>query len=127
MVTTHRFVLMSNHMADVDALWGDERDREAPDWRLHIANRDSRFKVLGQSAFLGKTLIFLLHLPNDERWRLLARCALDLDEKLLHESAERMKARLQQDPIPEVTSEEWLDRCKLPVGMSDAGEWFPLD
>lgn len=127
MVTTHRFVIMSNHLADFDALLGKDRDVKAPDWRLHVANRDSHFKVLGQREVGGKTLIFLLHLPDDDRWRLLASAAVDIDERLLADAIGRMEVRLQQAPIPEVTSELWLDRCRSPLGMSDDGELFPLD
>ncbi len=127
MVTTHRFVIMSNHMADFDALLGKDRDPEAPDWRLHVAARDSHFKVLGQREVERKMLIFLLHLPNDERWRVLASATIDLDERLLADALGRMEARLQQAPIPEVTSALWLNRCRFPLGMSDDGELFPLD
>ena len=70
MVTSHRYVIMSNHMADLDALLGGDRDANAPNWRLHVAGRDSYFKVLGQRRVAGKMLIFILHLPNDDRWRL---------------------------------------------------------
>jgi hypothetical protein len=117
MVTTHRYVIMSNHMADLDALLGGDRDANAPNWRLHVAVRDSYFKVLGQRRVAGKMLIFILHLPNDDRWRLLANVTLNLDEDV----------HLQEAPIPEVTSDDWLDRCKFPLGMSDEGDLFPLD
>lgn len=127
MVTTHRFVILSNHLADFDALLGANRDPQTPDWRLHVGARDSHFKVLGQHMVEGKTLIFLLHLPDDERWRLLAGVVLDLDERLLADAVGRMEARLQQAPIPEVTSDHWLDRCRFPLGMSEDGELFPLD
>lgn len=127
MVTTHRFVIMSNHLADFDALLGKDRDPRTPNWRLHVAAPDSHFKVLGQRKVGGKTLIFLLHLPGDERWRLLAGATVNLDEGLLADALGRMEALLQQAPIPEVTSALWLDRCRFPLGMSDDGELFPLD
>lgn len=127
MVTKHRFVIMSNHMSDLDAFIGADRDETAPDWRLHIANRDSYFKVLGQRELDQKTLIFLLHLPDDDRWRILATAALDLDDVVLADSIKRMEVWLRQAPIPEVTDDRWLDRCRFPVGMSDDGEPFPLD
>lgn len=127
MVTAHRFVILSNHMADVDALLGDTRDPAAPHWDLHVANSDSRFKVLGQADIEGRTIIVLLHLPDDDRWRILAGASVNLDTQLLGTVLERMEVRLSQDPIPDVTTELWLDRCQFPVGMSDDGEWFPLE
>lgn len=130
MVTTHRFVIMSNHMADVDAILGAQEQRSAaekPNWQLHIAQRDSHFKVLGQHEFEDKALIFLLHLPDDDSWRLLAGVTTNIDEDLLADSIARMEKRLQQPPIPEVTSPQWLERCQFLLGMSDDGELFPLD
>ncbi|MBY0488777.1 MAG: hypothetical protein K2R93_02940 [Gemmatimonadaceae bacterium] len=127
MVTSHRFVILSNHMVDFDMLLGDQREADAPDWQLHVANRDSRFKVLGQCELEGRIHIFLLHLPDDERWRLLAEVQLDIDEGILADAADRMAGRVSQRPIPEVTSEAWLDRCRFPIGMTEEGELFPLD
>lgn len=127
MVTTHRFVILSNHMVDFDQLLGDQREPDAPDWQLHVASRDSRFKVLGQHEVEGKTLIYLLHLPDDERWRLLAVNKVNIDDDLLADSMTRMSRRLAQPPIPEVTTAAWLDRCRFPIGMSEDGELFPLD
>lgn len=83
--------------------------------------------VNSQRRVAGKTLIFVLHLPNDKRWRLLANVTLNLDEDVLAEAIRRMEVQLQEAPIPEVTSGDWLDRCRFPLGMSDDGELFPLD
>lgn len=127
MMTTHRYVILSNHMADLDALLGADREPDAPDWRLHVANRDSHFKVLGQRRVAGKTLIFLLHLPNDERWSVLAPVTLSIEQDVLADALGRVEARIHEPPVPEVTSAAWLDRCRFPVGMSDDGELFPLD
>jgi hypothetical protein len=130
MVTTHRFAIMSNHMADLDAiLCRQERapDPEKPNWQLHVAQRDSHFKVLGQQQFEDKTLIFLLHLPDDDTWRLLAGVSTNIDRDLLADSIARMERRLQQPPIPEVTSQQWLERCQFLLGMSDEGVLFPLE
>lgn len=127
MVTTHRFVIMSNHMVDFDALVGGDDDGTVPEWRLHVANRDSRFKVLGKADIDGRTLIFLLHLPDDARWRIFAQSDFDIDEHLLEDALARMIRRLEQEPIPDVTSERWLERCQFPLGMSDNGDFFPLE
>ncbi len=130
MVTAHRFVILSNHMADVDALLDSEPeapDAERPNWMLHIARRDSHFRVLGQHEFEGKTLIFLLHLPDDDDWKLLADVSVNIEDSLLADAIVRMEQRLKQPPVPEVTSSAWLRRCEFPLGMSDDGELFPLE
>lgn len=125
MVTTHRYVILSNHMGDIAALLGDEQPA-VPEWELHVAPSGSHFKVLERAVVDGRTLIFLLHLPNDERWRLLASVAVNIDEALLTDALRRMEHRLAQPPIAAVVSPAWLDRCRFPLGMSDDGELFPL-
>lgn len=127
MVTTHRFVILSNHMADFAAILGHDGSATATAWSLHVANRDSYFKVLGQKEIGGKTLILLLHLPNDDRWRLVANANVAFDQQLVADAIERLEVKLQQPPIPEVTSDAWLDRCRFPLGMSDEGNLFPLN
>lgn len=130
MVTTHRFVILSNHMADADAPLGSEPealDAERPNWMLHIAQRDSHFRVLGQHEFEGRTLIFLLHLPDDDGWKLLADVSVNIEDSLLADAIVRMERRRKQPPVPEVTSSAWLRRCEFPLGMSDDGELFPLE
>ena len=64
MATTHRYVILSNHMADLSAF------EHGTNWGLHTAGKDSHFKILGQHTHRGKTGIFLLHLPDDESWKL---------------------------------------------------------
>ena len=60
MVTTHRYVILSNHMVDLSQF------EQGTHWGLHVAQKGSHFKVLGQHTHQGKTGIFLLHLPDDE-------------------------------------------------------------
>lgn len=48
MATSHRYVILSNHMASFAAL------EEGTDWGLHVANKDAHFKVLGKAEYKGK-------------------------------------------------------------------------
>ena len=51
MVTTHRFAILSNHMADFTQF---ERDTN---WGLCVAQRESHFKVMDVYEYNGKTQI----------------------------------------------------------------------
>ena len=66
MRTSHRFVILSNHMYDVSEL-ASERMRP---WLTHTTRRRPRFKVVDIMREGGKTQIVLLHLLDDERWEL---------------------------------------------------------
>lgn len=121
MVTTHRFVIMSNHMLNFGMF------ENGTNWGLCTANADSRFKVLGQIEYNGKTAIFLLHLPNDETWKVYQTMQFSIDEALYQMAVERFKAKCMEPPVPELTTPEWLSRCQFPVGMSDSGEFWPLE
>lgn len=121
MVTTHRYVILSNHMADLSAF------EHGTNWGLHVANADSHFKVLGQHTCNGKTGIFLLHLPNDESWKLWQQAEFSIDGELYQKAVQRFTAKCGEPPVPELSTPQWLNRCAFPVGMSSSGEFWPLE
>ncbi len=120
MVTTHRYVILSNHMANLSAF------EHGTNWGLHVANKDSHFKVLGVHSCGGKTGIFLLHLPNDESWKAWQTVVFDLDEKLYRMATERFDAKCSAPPVPELTTTEWLVRGSFPVGIVNSVNLWPL-
>lgn len=121
MVTSCRYAILSNHMANFGLF------EQGTNWQLHVANQGSHFKVLGTYTYQGKTAIFLLHLPDDTSWKLFQDFECNLDQQLLDDCIKRFEAKCLQPPIPEVTSSEWLDRCKFPLGMDDNGVFWPVD
>lgn len=121
MVTTHRYVILSNHMVDLSQF------EQGTHWGLHVAQKGSHFKVLGQHSHQGKTGIFLLHLPDDERWRLWQTAEFSMDQQLYEMAVQRFTQKCTQLPVPELTQTAWLDRCAFPVGMSDDGVFWPLE
>ena len=96
-------------------------------WGLYMADRDAHFKVLGQVTYKEKTGIFLLHLPDDERWKAYQTMEFSLDKELYEKAVSRFQAKALDAPIPELAAKEWLDRCQFPVGMSDGGQFWPLE
>ena len=121
MVTSCRYVILSNHMKNMSIL------ENGSNWGLHVANKDAHFKVLGQVTYKGKTGIFLLHLPDDETWKAYQTMEFSLDKELYEKAVSRFQAKALDAPIPELAVREWLDRCQLPVGMSDGGQFWPLE
>ena len=121
MATTHRYAILSNHMADL-------REYEhGTNWGLCVAQRDSHFKVLGQATHNGKTAIFLLHLPDDETWTLFQNVVINTDKDIVASCVERFKSKCDEPPIPELATEAWMERCVYPIGMDENGKLFDLE
>ena len=121
MVTTHRYFILSNHMGNLSAF------EHETNWGLHVTQMDSHFKVLGTLSSQGKTAIVLLHLPNDESWRLFQNVVVDLDQQILEMVKNRFEKAVSSKAIPELSTEAWLDRCRFPVGMREDGELWELE
>lgn len=121
MKTRHRITILSNHMADL----GDVAENSG--WGLFVANHGAHFKVLDVYEYQGKTQILLLHLPDDERWKLFKRVAVNLEEQLIEDSRKRFENKCTQEIVPELDTKEWLDRCSNPIGMDDNGNPYDID
>lgn len=121
MVTTHRYVILSNHMADLSPM------EHGTNWGLCVANLNAHFKVLGTVVHEGKTGIFLLHLPDDDTWKEFRKVKFSMDDQLFEMAVERFKAKCTGPVVPELAAEAWLDRCAWPIGMTIHGELFPLE
>ena len=118
MITTHRFAILSNHMADFSEYEHDTN------WGLFVARNNAHFKVLDIYEYQGKTQILLLHLPDDSRWKMFENVKLSVEEQFIEDSRKRFENKSVQDPVPELVTEEWLGRCSAPLGMTDSGEFF---
>lgn len=120
MITTHRFAILSNHMANFEDF------EHGTNWGLYVANRDSRFKVMAIHEYNGKTLILLLHLPDDG-WKMFQNVRFNIDDEIISSSIERFENKCNMDVIPELATDVWLERCSFPVGMDDEGIFFDLE
>ena len=118
MVTTHRFSILSNHLFDLS------KAEHGTNWGLHVANRDSHFKVLDIYEHEGKTQILLLHLPDDYRWKWLENLTIHLPGNLVDDCRSRFLNKAFGEPIPEVTSDDWMERCGFPIGVDMEGKLF---
>ncbi len=120
MTTSHRYAILSNHMTEPPATPG-------PRLGLRFANKDSHFKVLGKHTYQGKTCIFLLHLPDDESWKLFEDTVIDSDADLIRKCIARFEAKCLKAPVAELNTRDWLDRCRFPIGMDNDGTPFELE
>ena len=116
MVTTHRYLILSQYMADFS------RFEDETNWGLHVANRGSRFKVLDIFAHEGKTQILLLQLPD--AFEGVFNNRTDIEGEFVERERKNFIEDLKKDIIEELAADEWLARCEFPIGMSEEGEFY---
>lgn len=121
MATTHRFAIFSNHMADLSEF------EHGTNWGLCVAAPESRFKVIDVYEHEGKTQISLLHLLDDDRWHIFANAEFKMPGLNIEDIRSRFEMRCSQEPIPELATKEWLDRCSYPVGLNPSGGLYAPD
>lgn len=121
MKTTHRFSILSNHMADFSAY------EDGTNWGICVATSNSHFLVLDKYEYHGKTQITLLHLPNDKRWKLFQNVKINLLDDVVKDTRKRFENKCEQEVIPELATDAWLARCSAPLGMDDEGNLFDLE
>ena len=116
-ITTHRYAILSNHFMDASEF------EHGTNWGLCIMQKDSYFKVIDIYKKNGKTQITLLHLLN-QYWELFKNTVINLDEELIEYTRNSFNKHLKNDPVLELTTDVWLDRCSFPLGMNHRGEFF---
>lgn len=119
MVTTHRIAILSNHYANMQAY------EHGTHWGLCVIDSGAHFKVLDRYSVGDKTQIVLLHLP-EKGWEVFEKAETDVDRDVVQMVREGFEHYLQLPPIPELSRENWLSRCRYPLGMTESGDYFPL-
>lgn len=81
------------------------------------------FKVLDIQKIGDKTQVFLLNIP-DNSISLFKNSSSNLEEEIIEKAQKRFREKIDGDLIPELQTENWKERTKSPLGMSDSGELF---
>jgi hypothetical protein len=81
------------------------------------------FKVLDIYKIGDKTQVFLLNIP-DNSISLFKNSSSNLEEEIIEKAQKRFREKIDAALIPELQTENWKERTKSPLGMSDNGEFF---
>ena len=119
MTTSHRYAIFTNHVGDLSQF------EDGTDWSLHTAAAGSKFKILDIYKFKEKTQIVLLHLMDGFEEIFIDNNTID--EEYVNLARKIFEESFEKEIIPEVNSQEWLDRCSFPIGMDDEGKLWDLD
>ena len=88
-----------------------------------LLDDNSFFKVLDIQRVNNKTQIFLLNIPGNSL-TLFKNSTSNLEEEITEKARQKFIAKIDSALIPELQTEDWKERTKSPIGMSDNGEFF---
>ena len=88
-----------------------------------LLDDNSFFKVLDIQKVNNKTQIFLLNIPGNSL-TLFKNSTSNLEEEITEKARQKFIAKIDSALIPELQTEDWKERTKSPIGMSDNGEFF---
>lgn len=83
----------------------------------------SFFKVLDIQKIENKTQVFLLHIP-DNSLSLFKNSTSNIEEEITEKARQKFISKINSPLIPELQTENWKEKTKLPIGMNDQGEMF---
>lgn len=81
------------------------------------------FKVLDIQKIGDKTQVFLLNIP-DNSLTLFKNSSSNLEEEIIEKAQKRFREKIDLSLIPELQTENWKERTKSPLGMTDDGILF---
>jgi len=88
-----------------------------------LLDDNSFFKVLDIQKVNNKTQIFLLNIPGNSL-TLFKNSTSNLEEEITEKARQKFITKIDSALIPELQTEDWKERTKSPIGMSDNGEFF---
>lgn len=88
-----------------------------------LLDDNSFFKVLDIQKIGDKTQIFLLNIPGNSL-PLFKNSTSNLEEEITEKAKQKFISKINSLLITELQTEDWKERTKSPIGMSDGGEFF---
>ncbi|MCD0470112.1 hypothetical protein [Flavobacterium sp. JAS] len=88
-----------------------------------LLDDNSFFKVLDIQKIKNKTQIFLLNIPGNSL-PLFKNSTSNLEEEITEKARRKFIDKIDSVLIPELQTEDWKERTKLPLGMNEIGELF---
>lgn len=88
-----------------------------------VLQSNSFFKILDIYKIGNKTQIFLLNISEDSI-ELFQSSTSNIEKQVIEKGRESFASKINADSIRELDSNEWRERTKYPIGMTDKGEFF---
>ncbi|MDX6180750.1 hypothetical protein SGQ44_01195 [Flavobacterium sp. Fl-77] len=110
-------------IASADAKDLSKFDPDAAKTGHYLLASDAYFKVLDIQQAENKTQVFLLNIP-DNAVSLFKNSISNIEEEIIEKAQKRFADKINSDLILALQTEDWIERTKLPIGMSLDGEMF---
>jgi len=113
-----RYLIASSHPKDLSKF-----NPDSAKMGHFLLDSIAYFKVLDIQKIDDKTQVFLLNIP-DNSLTLFKNSSSNLEEEIIEKARKKFIDKRNLDLIPELQTENWKERTKSPLGMSDNGELF---
>lgn len=116
--TNLRYAIASNKAKDLTQINPAVRK-----YKFHVISAPSNYKVLDIYKIGTQTQILLLHF--DEKFTpIFSGINSSIEEKVIGMGRASFDKKIQMNPNAALHENEWRDRTKFPIGMSDDGHFF---
>lgn len=116
----HRYLIISANARCLDEFSAH------PEWGLCIWPPKRIFKVIGTHQQGAFAQITLLEIPEEFVNEFNGQNLSDMEQFFARQAESQFAEALQLSALPEHSTLLWLDRMRLPIGVDDAGHFFPV-
>lgn len=113
-----RYLIASSHPKDLSKFNPDSAKTGH-----FLLDSISYFKVLDIYKIGDKIQVFLLNIP-DNSISLFKNSTSNLEEEIIEKARKKFKDKIDSPLVSELQTENWKERTKFPIGISDTGELF---
>jgi hypothetical protein len=113
----HRFLILSENARHLGSF------SASPEMGMCVLLPDTIMKVIAVHQEAGYAQITLLEIPEASQGAFTTQHLSQFEQSLAAKAQKRFQEALTLHPRPELTTEDWLERVRHPVGINDAGEF----
>ena len=113
----HRFLILSENARHLGGF------SASPEMGICALLPDTIMKVIAVHQQAGYAQVTLLEIPEASQGTFTTEHLSEFEQSLVDKAQQRFQEALTLHPRPELTTADWLERVRPPVGINDAGEF----
>lgn len=116
----HRYLIISANARCLDDFSAH------PEWGLCVWLPKCIFKVIGMHRQGAYAQITLLEIPQEFFNEFAGQNLSDMEQFFARQAERQFVEALQLPALSDHETQQWLDRTRLPLGVNEAGHFFPV-